>query len=153
MKYHELDQAIQKCRNWKVMAANCLAPINKCAYKKAQQQNKEAFQDGDSTDKIRHCLSSKTAGEQITPAAAPLFIKIIYFTQCFKKKSIVSGTQIQNMVRAVVLLCNIKWLYGTRRVKYQAYVTMFSVAAYLVLTLANHSKGQRTTFTSGDWLW
>ena len=59
MKYHEMDQAMQKCRNWKVMPANCLAPIRKWAYKKKQQQNKEeAFQDGDSTGKTRHCLSS-----------------------------------------------------------------------------------------------
>ena len=30
------------------MPANCLAPISKCTYKKAQQQNKkEAFRDGD----------------------------------------------------------------------------------------------------------
>ena len=80
MNYHELDQAMHR-----VMAANYLVPISKCAYKNVRQQSKEAFQDGNSTGKICHCLSSETAGEQITPAAAPVFIKIIYFTQCVLK--------------------------------------------------------------------
>ena len=41
------------------MPANCLAPIIKCAYKKAQQQIKEeAFQDGDFTQKAHQYLSS-----------------------------------------------------------------------------------------------
>ena len=46
------------------MPANCLAPITKCAYKKAQQQIKEeAFQDGDFTQKAHQYLSSWRAGE------------------------------------------------------------------------------------------
>ena len=46
------------------MLADSLAPISMCAYKNVQQQNKEeAFQDGDSTGKTRHCLSCETAGE------------------------------------------------------------------------------------------
>ena len=65
MKYHELDQAMQTCRNRKVIPANCLAPISKCALKKVQNKE-EAFQDGDITGKTHHCLSSKTAGEFIT---------------------------------------------------------------------------------------
>ena len=41
------------------MPANCLAPIIKCAYKKAQQQIKEeAFQDGDFLQKVHQYLSS-----------------------------------------------------------------------------------------------
>ena len=59
MKYHKLDKSMQKYRNWKVMPANCLAPIIKCAYKKAQQQIKEeAFQDGDFLQKVHQYLSS-----------------------------------------------------------------------------------------------
>ena len=59
MKYHKLDKSMQKCRNWKVMPANCLAPIIKCTYKKAQQQIKEeAFQDGDFLQKVHQYLSS-----------------------------------------------------------------------------------------------
>ena len=39
------------------MPANCLAPIIKCAYKKAQQQIKEeAFQDGDFLQKVHQYL-------------------------------------------------------------------------------------------------
>ena len=46
------------------MPANCLAPISKCAYQKARQQNKEeAFQDGNITGKTHHCLSSEITGE------------------------------------------------------------------------------------------
>ena len=41
------------------MLAYCLAPIIKCAYKKAQQQIKEeAFQDGDFLQKVHQYLSS-----------------------------------------------------------------------------------------------
>ena len=41
------------------MPANCLAPVTKCAYKKAQQQIKEeAFQNGDFTQKAHQYLSS-----------------------------------------------------------------------------------------------
>ena len=41
------------------MPANCLTPIIKCAYKKAQQQIKEeAFQDGDFLQKVHQYLSS-----------------------------------------------------------------------------------------------
>ena len=41
------------------MPANYLTPIIKCAYKKAQQQNKEeAFQDGDFLQKVHQYLSS-----------------------------------------------------------------------------------------------
>ena len=46
------------------MQANCLAPMTKCAYKKAQQQIKEeAFQDGDFTQKAHQYLSSSDALE------------------------------------------------------------------------------------------
>ena len=59
MKYHKLDKSMQKCKNWKVMPGNCLTPIIKCAYKKAQQQIKEeAFQDGDFLQKVHQYLSS-----------------------------------------------------------------------------------------------
>ena len=48
------------------MPANFLAPITKCAYKKAQQQIKEeAFQDGDFTQKAYQYLSSSDALENI----------------------------------------------------------------------------------------
>ena len=43
MKYHELDQAMQKCRSWKVLPANCLVPISKCAYKKRSNRIKKHF--------------------------------------------------------------------------------------------------------------
>ena len=46
------------------MPANCLAPISKCGYKKAQQQNKEeAFQDGDFALKRCQYLSTAEALE------------------------------------------------------------------------------------------
>ena len=48
------------------MPANCLAPITKCTYKKAQQQIKEeAFQDSDFTQKAHQYLSSSDALENI----------------------------------------------------------------------------------------
>ena len=46
------------------MSSNYLAPINKCTYKKAQQQIKEeTFQDGDFTQKAHQYLSSSDALE------------------------------------------------------------------------------------------
>ena len=48
------------------MPANCLAPIIKCAYKKAQQQIKEeAYQDGDFLQKVHQYLSSPDVLENI----------------------------------------------------------------------------------------
>ena len=54
------------------MPANCLAPIIKCAYKKAQQQIKEeAFQDGDFLQKVHQYLSSPDVLENITIDLGP----------------------------------------------------------------------------------
>ena len=51
------------------MLANCLAPITKCAYKKAQKQIKEeAFQDGDFTQKAHQYLSSPDVLENTAPS-------------------------------------------------------------------------------------
>ena len=59
------------------MPANCLAPIIKCAYKKAQQQIKEeAFQDGDFLQKVHQYLSSPDVLENMcvhTNVCVPLY--------------------------------------------------------------------------------
>ena len=56
------------------MPANCLVPIIKCAYKQAQQQIKEAFQDGDFLQKVHQYLSSPDVLENmLKPGAAKTF--------------------------------------------------------------------------------
>ena len=82
MKYHKLDKSMQKCRNWKVMPANCLAPIIKCAYKEAQQQIKEeTFQDGDFLQKVHQYLSSPDVLENM----AVSYIRLAALYTCCKK--------------------------------------------------------------------